>query len=176
MIFIYTLILCLISGGADLPTVKVDQDQKKLIVNISGASHQFPIGIPQGMSLDGSPHIYSNEGVHLIFSSVADHEVATTLVLAVDANGKKLWKFDTEAFNNSPPLIEKKHVYLAGMGRIYKLDAKTGSVAWRHEGLFENKKYSFNGGDAIARKNDVIIFSPTVHVKDSSGKLLEVTP
>ncbi len=175
MKLIYIILLSLGSFGSDLTTVSVDQSQKKLVINLHGTSHEFPIGVPQGMSLDGSPHLYSGEGLHLIFTNVEDHEVATTLVLAVDSKGKKLWSFDTEAFNNSPPLIEKKHVYLAGMGKVYKLDAKTGSLAWRHEGLYENKKYNFNGGEAISRQKDVIIFSPTVHVKDSSGKLLEVT-
>jgi outer membrane protein assembly factor BamB len=175
MKLLFSILLCLSSFGSDLTTVTVDESQKILTVKMHGTSHEFPIGAPQGMSVEGSPSFYSGEGLHLIFTSVADHEVATTLVLAIDAKGKKLWSFDTEAFNNSPPLIEKKHVYLAGMGKVYKLDAKTGSLAWRHEGLYENKKYSFNGGDAISRKKDVIIFSPTVHVKDSSGKLLEVT-
>ncbi len=174
MVILNLLILCFLSVASDSPTVTVDQGLKKMSVVLNGKSHQFPIRAPQGMSLDGDPKVYSGEGIHLIFSNMEDHEVATTLVVALDSNGKQLWAFDTEAFNSSPPLIEKKYVYLSGIGRAYKLDARTGKVVWRHEGLFEDKNYSFNGGEAISRKNDLIIFSPTVHVKDATGKLVEV--
>ncbi len=174
MIIFKIILLFFIANSADTPTVQLDQSHKKLLVNIQGTTHQFPVNAAQGLSLDGAPSLFAGEGLHLVFSNMADHEVATTFVLALDAKGKKLWTFDTEAFNNAPPLIEKKYVYLGGIGRVYKLDAKTGNVVWRHEGLFENKVYGYNGGDPIVRKNDVIIFSPTVHVKDSSGKLVEV--
>lgn len=159
--------------SASTPKISIDKKQKFLTIQIAKNTTKIPLGIPKDMSIEAKPEYYSTGDFGLVALAASEAEAATTLYYAIDAQGKKLWFLDMLTFNPAAPLIEKDFVYLSGMGKVLKVDKKTGQIVWSHDNLYENKKYEFNGSDSILRKDNVIIFSPNVHVKDDTGKLIE---
>lgn len=154
--------------------VAVDPQEKYLNISMGAATSQIPLVIPQDLSVEGKPLYFGGGEFGLVSVPMGGDGNATTIYYAVDNKGKKLWTLDLGTFNAATPLIEKDFVYFSGTGKVMKVDKKSGKVAWAHEQLFKNKKYEFDGAETIDRKDNLIIFSPKVHVNDQTGKLAEV--
>lgn len=174
LILFITTTLLTFAAAAQSITVSVGSDNRSLEIKNAQGITKLNLDIPKGMALDGEPRVFGGGDFNIVLSIVADHEVSTTLIYALNGQGKKIWFVDLEAFNPSAPLIENEAVYLAGIGRVLKVDKKSGKVIWFHEGLYENPNIRFNGGEMILRKDTIIQFSEKVKVEDRSGRLLEV--
>lgn len=154
--------------------VTVDPQQKFLNIQIGSSTSQIPLVKVQDMTLEDKPQFFGGGDFGLVSAPMGGDGNATTIYYAVDGKGKKLWTLDLGTFNVATPLIEKDFVYLSGTGRVMKVNKKTGKIAWSHDQLFKNKRYEFDGAETISRKDNLIIFSPKVHVNDQTGKLAEV--
>ena len=163
------------SAFAAAPAITVDPAHKFLLLQQTDSSSKIPLNLPTGTTLDGKPLYFAAPDFGLIEVAVADGPDASTLLFAVDGKGRQLWTLDLESFNASAPLIEADFVYISVTDKVFKLEKKTGKIVWKHDGLLANKKYEFNGAEAIVRKGDVIVFSKKVHVKDKTGALAEVS-
>lgn len=159
--------------SASLPQISIDKKQRTMTVQIAKSTTKIALDIPKDMTVESKPEYFGNSDFGLIALAASEAEAATTLYYALDSRGNKLWFLDMLTFNAATPLIEKDFVYLSGTGKVLKVDKKTGKIVWSHDNLYENKKYEFNGAENILRKENVIVFSPNVHVSDDSGKLVE---
>jgi outer membrane protein assembly factor BamB len=159
--------------AANAPKISIDKKQTAMVVQNGKTTTKIQLNLPKDMEVESKPEYFGSSDFALIAIAASEVEAATTLYYALDASGKKIWFLDMLTFNPAPPLIEKDFVYLSGTGKVFKVNKKSGQVVWSHDNLYENKKYEFNGADSILRKDDIIIFSPKVHVKDDSGKLIE---
>jgi hypothetical protein len=163
-----------VSESSKSPSISVDKNQKNMVIQMGEYSNQIPMNLPSGMALEGRPRFFGGGDFALIVNSASEAGVGTSIIYAINSKAKLLWSMDLESFNPSIPLIEKDFIYMAALGKVFKIEKKTGNIIWSHEGLYENKKYLLNGGERIIRKNDLVIFSDKVKVKDQSGKLVEV--
>ncbi len=171
-LFVCLFLWSLSSYAADL-SIELNKSNKSLRVTSAKGVRVQPLKIPQGMAVESPITVVRGEGVAVSVIPVADHELATALIYVFDEAGKLLWSLDTEAFNPSTPLIEKKHIYLAAIGKVYKLDKMTGKTVWKHDGLYEKKNVQFNGGTDITRQGINIQFAKNLLVDDASGKIRE---
>lgn len=155
-------------------SAQLNKDRNALIVPTSQGLKTFPLNLTEEMEVD-LPIIQSSANDLIVVAvPVSIAALGTTYVFAIGANGKLLWKLDLESINPSTPLIEKNHVYVAALGRVMKLQKQTGRAVWKHDGLFENTSYQFNGSQGVVRVGNLIRFAPNVEVDDSNGRLLEV--
>jgi hypothetical protein len=140
-------------------------------ITIEGKNSQIPVTIPKDMHVENELQIYSHGKIHIIIMDLSDYSAASSLVFAIDDSGKKLWELNLGGFNPAPPLVEDKYVYLSAIGKVWKLEKLSGNVIWSHHGLYENKKYEFNGSEEIKRKGPWIEFSKNLLVNDETGKI-----
>lgn len=171
---IYTFIIFLFTTTAFAADIKVDviEDGKKLKIQMGELKNKIALSTPSETQLEGKPQIFGNKTFALVAVAYFDHDSGTTIVYAIDSDGTKLWSKDLGSFNFSQPLIEKDHVYLGAVGKVWKIDKKSGKEVWHHKNLYESTKY--NGVIPITRDGETIVFSNNLEVSDSSGKVKEV--
>jgi len=160
-------------ANVNTPKLTADAKNNKLLIQIGQKTTQIPLGIPKGFEMENKLRFFGNTEFGLVFVEATDAATATTIIHAINGKGENLWSLDLEAFNASAPLIEKDSIYFSGIGRVLKVTKTTGKVLWQHSNLYENKKFQFNGSEAITRKGEAIEFSTKLHVNDQSGKLIE---
>ena len=174
MKFITIICLMLLSpllwaGGINLEVI---DDGQSLEVTIDSIKNEIKIDVPEGTELDDKPLRYGGRDFIIAILQYSDFDSGTSVVYALDAKGKKLWSLDLEAFNPSAPLIEKDHVYLSDIGKIWKIEKKSGKIVWKHKDLYKTKK--FNGAEPISRVSKMISFSSNLMVNDATGAVEEV--
>jgi outer membrane protein assembly factor BamB len=153
------------------PTAQLDNNNENILLSSGQKQFKIPIKKIKGLDEYGEPNVFQSGDLTIIQLEHTDAESATTMAYATNPSGQLLWTLDLGGFNPSTPLIEKDFVYLAALGKVFKVNAQTGKVVWKHEGLYQNKSYQFNGSSTITREKAMIQFSNVVRVSDSNGKL-----
>ncbi len=169
---LFTLILFF-----SLPTfakeIKVTLDKSANLLNLSidKKNHKIPFNLPKDMHVENEIQVILNSDFNLLLLELSDYSSASTLVVAINDSGQKLWEFNLGGFNPSVPLVEKDNVYFAVIGKVWKLAKQSGLVVWNHSDLYENKKYEFNGAEEIKRQGSWIVFSNKLKINDVTGKI-----
>lgn len=156
------------------PSVVLDSTQKSLIFKSEKTESKISLKIPASMKFENTPKYFSDSLLSFVVAELEGSDVATVFLIAIDKTGKTVWSIDLEAFNPSAPLIENKHIYISGIGKVFKINKTDGKIIWSHSGLYDNHNYRLNGGDTIQIKNGIVSFSEKVHVNDHTGALLGV--
>lgn len=154
--------------------VRYSNDKKAILVFAQKGKSQTTIELPKGFFVNGEPKLYQSDNFALVYSEVSDHVVYSTRIYAFNAEAKNIWKRDLKSFNPSTPLIEDEFVFVAFLGLVMKLQKLDGQLAWKHDGLYENASYAFNGESEITRRGPFVAFAKNVVVDDRSGNLIEV--
>ena len=154
------------------PSIFYDSTHKSLVYKSDKNEVKLSLKIPPNMKFENTPKYFSDDSLGYIVADLAGSDVATALLIAVDKLGKTIWSIDLEAFNASSPLIEKKYIYISGIGKVFKINKTDGKIIWTHSGLYDNHNYRFNGSENIQIKNGVVYFSEKVRVNNNSGELL----
>jgi len=81
----------------------------------------------------------------LLICEVHDVEVGVGVVARLDGASLRLkWRLHFPAFNISIGVAEGSSLYLAGIGTVAAIDLEQGRYRWKHEGLYDRARYSFN--------------------------------
>lgn len=153
---------------------KLSKDGTTLQLSLGKYKNKLDLQVPKGMEVEAPPYIIDAGGVHVITVEFADFEYASSTVYAVNDKAEKLWSLTLGTFNPSKPLVEKEHIYFSSLGRVWKVNKKSGKVLWHHDNLYKDKRFKFNGKEKISRKGSLVIFSPKLAVNDQTGKIVEV--
>ncbi len=174
MKYFFALILfCSVQTFAKEIKVTLDKSASFLNLSLNKKNYKIDITLPKDMHVENQIQVIMNPDFNLLMIELSDYSSASTFVVAVNDQGQKLWEFNLGGFNPSTPLVEKDNVYFAVIGKVWKLTKQGGIVVWNHSGLYENKKYEFNGAEDIKRQGPWIEFSDKLKVNDVTGKIEE---
>ena len=94
--------------------------------------------------------IFQDTEYYYLFFTETDHEGATSLLHKIEK--QKLTIEHTEqivGFNLGQPIIYDGKAYVTAIGFIGRLNLATGEYDWKHDGLYDHNKYSFNSFDTV---------------------------
>lgn len=140
----------LISGQQDACSFTLDainfqlNDDGEILFQQHGKTHQIKVKLPEYFEFDVVRH--AEIVGHLVFFNIemTDMEFGGALVFVIDRIfGKLVWQTEIPTFNSSKLLIQDNAVYVAGIGYVAKLDARTGKKIWQIDSLYEVDTQAF---------------------------------
>jgi hypothetical protein len=84
--------------------------------------------------------------------------VGAGIVTRLDTSLRPLWRLHFPAFNISVGVVEGSSLYLAGIGTVAAIDLRRGRYLWKHEDLYDQKRYSFNAFEVPEVGPDTVVF------------------
>jgi len=177
--------LCFGTSGGKVCDVKINNKTYHIRIDTNGLmlvgssenSSEVKVSLPENFYIETVKYrIYENRILFVL--SITDDEAGSAIIAQFDPiNYRILWSTEINAFNISPLLISRNHIYVAGIGTVAKLNLSDGKKAWQHSGLYERGAGTYNSFILPKKKGNTIIFQDSisnreVRVDDSSGKIL----
>jgi hypothetical protein len=106
-------------------------------------------------------YLYQDESNYYVFFTDTDHDGATSWIQKISKNPLKSISVEhILGFNLGQPIIDKQFAYVTAIGFVGKIDLQTIEYVWKHKGLYDSEKYSFNSFDTvILNKNEIEFIS-----------------
>jgi outer membrane protein assembly factor BamB len=126
-------------------------------INLNDSIINIPI--PKLFEIESAKDVQLINGVIYLSLEITDYDSGSTVLISISTNNKSIiWQTEFPVFNTSPMLIEHGYIYIGGIGKVAKFDARTGKKVWQHENLYEHETQSYNSFKVPYIDLDTVIF------------------
>jgi outer membrane protein assembly factor BamB len=148
-----------------------------LSVKHSEKTSKITIDLPEHFYVEGVKYqVYENK-ILFTFGITDDDSGSAIIALFDPTHYRLLWATEINAFNVSPLLISRNHIYVGGVGMVSKLKLNDGKKVWQHRDLYVSGSGIYNSFKLPKKEGNAIVFQDEssdreVHVDDATGKIL----
>ncbi len=130
----------------------------KIRVSMASKTKEMRVSLPSQFYIESAKYEIDGNSVVFIFG-ITNAEAGSSILVYYDRNKNNIsWQIEIGAFNVSEPLVGIDAIYIGAIGTIVKVDRNTGSILWRHKGLYERDTQAFNAFDRPTREGNFIKF------------------
>ena len=121
-----------------------------------------PYSLPVTESFDIEVLYYLPYRGDMLVYEVGDGDTGGGFVVRVDVGSLATkWAVCVPGFNLSVGAIEGRFLYQSAIGFVSKLDLEEGVYSWKHDGLYEPNRLSFNAFEPPLIREGEVIFVET---------------
>ena len=104
-------------------------------------------------------YLYETNEYNYVFFTDTEGDGATSWIQKIKKNPiESEYLKQIYGFNLGVPIIYKEFVYVSAIGFVGKINLQTGTYEWKHNNLYDGKKYSFNSFDTVLVNESVVEF------------------